>query len=147
MRLPLKRRWIEKLAAIKEIQTDNGSKITLKLPVLTRWASLFYCFENLMCNKDSLKILAIRKDMKYSFDKRNQKNVPSDTFWAKIRVNLVIMAPIKKWITRVMMKELVRRYVHLHKFGKLLKKYYQIHWWKPWKIKFFSRLKRDGVCA
>lgn len=53
------------LAIFRRIQTEKQNIIqacSLKLPVVTRWASIVICFESLQKNKAVLKELAILED-------------------------------------------------------------------------------------
>lgn len=85
----------------KEVAMGTESRriaMSLKLPVATRWASVFYAFESLDKNKECLQRLAITKDLEENLGRENKAAILDDHFWNKLQVLMKVLLPIKKWI-------------------------------------------------
>lgn len=91
-------------AAFRRIQKEKLAPVqrkSLKLPVVTRWASIITCLECLKQNKSVLQTLAI-SDENQDLDKHDRANIlDNDIFWLKVEKFLILFEPIKKWIVKL----------------------------------------------
>lgn len=86
--------------ALIEKQTSTGVKISLKLPVKTRWGSLFSCLESLKENKQNIRAMAIAEELSETLSKINtvKKLMLSDDFWDKVIGFSNLLKPIAETI-------------------------------------------------
>lgn len=89
--------------AFIEKQLTTGDKISLKLPVKTRWGSLVSCLESLKQNKQIIKTMAIDESLSDAINKLPtlKVNMLSDDFWDKVTGFYKLLKPILDTITIV----------------------------------------------
>jgi len=88
---------------LKEFQNADPNKtlkkITLKLPIVTRWGSNVQCLKSLIFNKQYLQQIAISpKAIKYLSKNSSVKILDNDVFWPKVEKLISILEPISIWI-------------------------------------------------
>jgi len=88
---------------LKEFQNADSDimkkKITLKLPIVTRWGSNLQCLKSLIFNKQYLQQIAISpKAIKYLSKNSSAKILDNDVFWPKVEKLINILEPISIWI-------------------------------------------------
>lgn len=84
-------------AVFKEKQT--GTKLTLKLPVKTRWGSHVASLKSILENKSALQSVAIDERVKKVLTDGAKKELLNDTFWENIDEIYKLLKPIADWIT------------------------------------------------
>lgn len=89
--------------AFIEKQLTTDVKVSLKLPVKTRWGSLVSCLESLKENKQTIKTMAIDETISDVINKvpTLKVNMLSDDFWDKVTGFYSLLKPILDTITIV----------------------------------------------
>lgn len=89
--------------AFIEKQLTTGVKLSLKLPVKTRWGSLVSCLESLKENKQTIKTMAIDESLSDVINKVEtlKVNMLSDDFWDNVTGFYNLLKPILDTITIV----------------------------------------------
>lgn len=87
-------------ASFKEKQTQKN-RVSLKLPVVTRWGSVIHCLESLRSNKQAITSLAIDEGLQDIIKKHPnfKKNALDDTFWDKVEGFISLLKPVADAIT------------------------------------------------
>lgn len=90
-------------AAFIEKQANTGARISLKLPVKTRWGSLFHCLESLRLNKHTIRAIAIDENLSDALNKVPilKRCMLNDDFWDKITDFCSLLKPISDTIKTV----------------------------------------------
>lgn len=81
------------------IRSKHQVAETIKLPVPTRFSSQYPSLNSLKVNRTALTDLAIDPKHREKLDGNVRKNILSDSYWRKIDDLLVLLKPIKNWIT------------------------------------------------
>jgi len=86
-------------AIFKEKQVDK--KITLKLPVCTRWGSHVIFLNSIIKNRIPLRYVAIDERTEYLLSNSTKIQLLNDTFWNTTTQLYDILKPISNWITQI----------------------------------------------
>ncbi|CAH1736275.1 unnamed protein product [Aphis gossypii] len=86
-------------AIFKEKQVDK--KITLKLPVCTRWGSHVIFLNSIIKNRSALRSVAIDERAEYLLSNTTKIQLLDDTFWNTTTQLYDILKPISNWITQI----------------------------------------------
>lgn len=84
-------------AIFKEKQ--SGKKLSLKLPVKTRWGSHVSFMKSLLLNKNALRMVAIDDRVEKLLTETSKNDLLSDKFWATILHLYELLKPVANWIT------------------------------------------------
>lgn len=91
-------------ALFMEKQASSREKVSLKLPVQTRWGSVVTCLRSLLVNRHALQMLAIDEEAQPFFIGQKQKlksAILLEVFWDKVSGFLCLLEPIATNITMV----------------------------------------------
>jgi hypothetical protein len=88
-------------AKLNRIQKEKSANtVALKLPVKTRWGSIYSCLKSLLDNKYFLKALAVEEGHEKLLGRQSLTSIlDEDVFWISVNKMTEIFQPIVKWIT------------------------------------------------
>jgi Protein of unknown function (DUF 659)/hAT family C-terminal dimerisation region len=78
-----------------------GKKISLKLPVVTRWGSVVTFLDSLLANKAAIRAVNIDERCEKDLSPSSKRSIVSDVFWDKTYHLRALLQPISQWITKI----------------------------------------------